>query len=371
MTRLFLSAGESSGDLHGSHLIRALKALEPALELEGLGGPRMRAAGMKLRCDLAGRAIMGFAEVLRSFGFIRRVFLETIQRLTESRPDGLILIDYPGFNLRLARRAKALGIPVIYYISPQVWAWKKGRIATMAKTVEKMLVILPFEKPLYDEAGLDCTYVGHPLLDHLDSIEVEDTYRDGLVIGILPGSRAQEIERMLGVMLDVAKGIRERYPDSRFVAPCVDDERAAQIRAAAGGFPLDVAVGGVYDVLAGARFCLVASGTATVETALFEVPMAVMYKVMPITYWLARLLVHIDTIAMVNILAGKRIVPEFIQGKAISENILPVALELIDDSPARATMIRELKTVRNQLSAGASESAAREILAVIEGHRYA
>ncbi|MCH8205355.1 MAG: lipid-A-disaccharide synthase [Candidatus Hydrogenedentes bacterium] len=371
MTRLFFSAGEASGDQHGAHLIEALRALDPAIECEGLGGTRMEAAGMTLRHDLAGRAIMGFVEIVRSFGFIRSVFMDTVGHLKRSRPDGLVVIDYPGFNIRLAQRAKAMGIPVVYYISPQVWAWKKGRIHTIAKAVKKMLVILPFEKALYDKIGLDCAYVGHPLLDHLDSIDVKDTYTDGLVVGIMPGSREQEIGRILGVMLEVARGIRERYPETLFVAPCVDEARAAQIRAMAGDFPLEVAPGGMYEVLKGAHFCLVASGTATVETAVFEVPMAVIYKVRTPSYWLARLLVDVDAIAMVNILAKKPIVREFIQGEATVENILPVALELMDESPARETMIQELKSIREMLSSGASENAAREILSVIKGRNDA
>ena len=367
MTRLFFSAGESSGDLHGSHLIEALRELEPGIECEGLGGTQMQAAGMTLHCDLAGRAIMGFAEIVRSLGFIRRVFADTIKRLKRSRPDGLVVIDYPGFNIRLAQRAKAMGIPVVYYISPQVWAWKKGRIHTIAKAVEKMLVILPFEKAIYDEIQLDCTYVGHPLLDHLASIDVKDTYKHGLVVGIMPGSRAQEIDRILGVMLEVARGIQERHPEVRFVTPCVDEERAAQIRILAGDFPLEVVPGAMYEVLKGARFCLVASGTATVETALFGTPMVVLYKVATASYWLARLLVDVEAIAMVNILAGKPIVPEFIQGAATVGNILPAALELMDDSPARETMIQDLKSIREKLSGGASENAAREILSAIKG----
>ncbi|MCH8204049.1 MAG: hypothetical protein IID09_02740, partial [Candidatus Hydrogenedentes bacterium] len=193
----------------------------------------------------------------------------------------------------------------------------------------------------------------------------KDTYKDGLVVGIMPGSREQEIGRILGVMLDVARGIRERYPEARFVAPCVDEERAAQIRAMAGDFPLEVAPGGMYEVLKGARFCLVASGTATVETALFEVPMAVIYKVRGPSYWLARLLVDVDAIAMVNILAKKPVVREFIQGEATAENILPAALELMEDSPARESMIRELKSIREMLSSGASQNAAQEILSAI------
>lgn len=371
MTRIFLSAGESSGDIHGSHLVRALRAMDPAVECEGLGGRLMEQAGMALRYDLAGRAIMGFTEVVKSFGFIRKLFYETLERLREAPPDVLVAIDYPGFNLRLAAKAKGMGIPVVYYISPQVWAWKKGRVRVIARTVEKMLVILPFEAALYRDAGVPCAYVGHPLLDHIVSVPIRGTYRGDLVVGLLPGSREQEIRRLLPVMIETARGIRERYPEAWFVAPCVDDARAAQIRAIAGGFPLETAVGQTYEVLSAARFCLVASGTATVEAALFGVPMIVLYKVSGVTYGIARLLVRVNAIAMVNILAGKHIVPEYIQHEADASKILPEALELMEDSPRREAMIRELRRVRELLGGpGASRRAAGEILEVASRSRH-
>lgn len=364
--KAFFCAGESSSDLHGANLIRALRALDPGIECEGLGGTQMQQAGMLLREDLAGRGIMGFVEVLRTINFIRKLYVETVHRLAENPPDVLVLIDYPGFNLRLAKRAHALGIPVVYYISPQVWAWKQGRIHTIAQCVTKMLVILPFEKALYDEAGVACEYVGHPLVDHVDSYTPSEDYADGVVVGVMPGSRDQEIARILPAMLRVADGIRERHPEARFVAPCVDAARGEQIRSLAGDFPLEVAQGRMYDVLHGARFCLVASGTATVEAALFETPMIVMYKANPASYWLARMLVNkrLGAIAMVNILAGRHIVPEFIQHEATAAAMLPVALELMEDSPRRRRMIADLKGVRAQLEGGASERAAREILSV-------
>jgi lipid-A-disaccharide synthase len=366
--RIFLVAGESSGDLHGAHVIEALRELAPDVECEGLGGMRMEAAGMNLRFDLAGMAIMGFIEVVKRLSFIRRLLNDTAAHIAATKPDCLVLIDYPGFNIRLAERAHAANVPVVYYISPQVWAWKRGRIQTLARVVRKMLVILPFEFDLYREAGLDCAYVGHPLLDELESVTLRDTYRDGTVIGLLPGSREQEIRRILPVMIEVAQGILGKYPNARFVAPCVDASREAQIREAAGAFPLETVVGGAYDVLHGARFCLVASGTATVETALFRVPMIVLYKVAPVTYWLARMLVRVDHIGMVNILAGKRIVPEFVQGDARAALVLPRALELIEDSPAREQMLSDLGEVRNALGGpGASRRAAEAILEVARG----
>lgn len=369
MKRIFLCAGESSGDIHGSHLVRALRQADPAVVCEGLGGRLMAEAGMALRYDLASTGIMGFIEVLGSFRELRRLFLDTVRYLNESRPDCLVLIDYPGFNIRLAQRAAALGIPVVYYISPQVWAWKKGRIRTLARIVDKMLVILPFEEALYEGAGLECHFVGHPLLDHIAWLPRHGEFRDGTVIGVLPGSRGQEIARLLEPMCAVVEGIRKLWPEARFVVPCVDEARAGQIRELAGDCPLDVVVGKAYEVLDAARFCLVASGTATLEAALFGVPMVVMYKVAPLTYWLARRLVHVDHISLVNILMERRVVPEFLQDEARPEKVLPVALQLIEDGPERARMMQDLAEVRRLLGGeGASERAAEEILKVVENH---
>lgn len=365
MTRIYLFAGETSGDIHGANLIRALREEDPSVECAGVGGRQMADAGMRLDFNLAEHAIMGFVEVVRHLGFIRTLFNDTVARLERERPDCLVVVDYPGFNIRLAREAKRLGIPVVWYISPQVWAWKKGRVKTIAQIVRKMLVILPFEEAIYRNAGVSCEYVGHPLVDHLASLTLTGQYRDGLTIGLLPGSREQEIGRLLGVMIGVARGIRDRYPHARFVVPCVDAERETQVRAMAGDFPLETTVGKSYEVLGGARFCLVASGTATVEAALLGVPMIVMYKVAPVTYALARLLVHVEHIGMVNILAGKRIVPEFIQGAATAESILPEALALLEDGPRRNQMIEDLNKVRDQIGGpGASKRAALAVLAV-------
>ena len=205
MTRIFFVAGESSGDIHGANLIRALREREPELVCEGLGGTRMAAEGMTLRYDLAGRAIMGFVEVLKSLRFIRRLFYETLETIKANPPDCLVLLDYPGFNLELAKRVKPLGIPIVYYISPQVWAWKKKRIHTIARLVDKMLVILPFEEKLYRDIWVDGVYVGHPLLDQIPRIEVKTLYPGEMVVGLLPGSREQEIRRILPPMLASAE----------------------------------------------------------------------------------------------------------------------------------------------------------------------
>lgn len=371
MSRVFFVAGESSGDTHGANLIRTLLEREPELVCSGIGGKQMEAAGMTLHFDLASNAIMGFAEVVKSFGFIRRLFNDTLQRIREEKPDTVVLIDYPGFNIRIAKEIKKLGIPIIWYISPQIWAWKKGRIHTLTELVDKMLVILPFEKELYDETGLDCTYVGHPLFDHIERVKTKDTFAGECTIGLMPGSRAQEIERIFPVMLQVGRAIREHHPEARFVTPVVDEERAAQIKELAGDFSLEIAQDQFYDILSQARFCLVASGTATVETALFNVPMIVLYKVNALTYWLARLLVNVDAIAMVNILAGRHIVSEYIQNAADPVDITPEALELIAESDRRAEMLQNLLEIRETLGGpGASDRAAKEIIEVLKQNTH-
>lgn len=367
MSRIFLVAGESSGDIHGANLIRAIHAQAPGIVCEGIGGYRMKEAGMILRMDLAEKAIMGFVEVIRSLSMLRRLFHDTVSYIRKTRPGVVVLIDYPGFNLRLAREVHQMGIPVVYYISPQIWAWKKKRIHAIARSVRKMLVILPFEEALYRRAGINCTYVGHPLLDHIEAVPVQGIYPKDSLIGLFPGSREQEIRRIFGVMLEIAREIHQQYPEWRFVVPCVDRKREMQVREMAGNFPLETTVGNAYEVLNSARFCLVTSGTATIETMLFNVPMVILYRMAPLTYWIARLLVKVEHIGLVNILAGKRIVPEFIQHQACAEQVLPVVLQLLENSPERDTMLRELAAVREKIgAAGASARAAKEILLILQ-----
>mgnify|MGYP000951956987 CR=1 FL=1 len=363
MPRYFFVAGESSGDAHGAALIAALRARAPEVVCEGLGGPRMAAAGMALRHDLASEAIMGFTEVVKHLPAIRRLFHETVAHLRATRPDALVLVDYPGFNIRLARAAHALGIRVVYYIGPQVWAWKKGRIRTLAECVDKMLVIFPFEEAIYKNAGMDCVYVGHPLIERVAAFRPGRVFEGAPVIGILPGSRAQEIARLLGPMLETARVLRETYPGAVFATPCVDRARADQIRALAGGFPLEIVPGGMYDVLHAARGVLVASGTATLEGALFHTPMALMYRVSPLTYALARALVDIEYIGIVNILAGRGVAPEFIQEKIVPTEIAATMRVLLEDTPERAAMLEAFCAIEAQLGGeGASDRAAKEIL---------
>jgi len=366
VVNLFFVAGESSGDIHGANVIAALRAIDDSIACEGLGGRRMAEAGMHLLEDLAGRAIMGFTEVVKSFPYIRQVFHRTVERLRQTRPDGLVLIDYPGFNIRLAQEAQRIGIPVVYYISPQVWAWKRGRIRTLSQCVRKMLVIFPFEEALYREAGVDCIYVGHPLLDHIRATPAQTAFTGDPVLAILPGSREQEIRRICPIMIQVARGIVQHYPNAQFVIPCVDERRELQVREMLPDLPISTVVGNTYDVLRSARFALVASGTATLEATFFEVPMVILYRITTLSYLLARMVVDIEHIGMVNILAGKRVVPEFVQHDADPQKILPVALDLIADSPVRETMMQNLRDVKAKLGPpGASARAAKAILDAI------
>lgn len=365
--RLFFVAGEASGDSHGARLIEALARRDPSLRFDGLGGVKMRDAGMTLEHDLAAEGIMGFVEVLKHAPRLRRLLLDTARRLRADPPDAVVLIDYPGFNIRLAKLLEGSGIPVVYYISPQVWAWKKKRIHTLARVCAKMLVIFPFEEALYRKLGMDSVFVGHPLIEHIAGFQASRRWEGGDVVGLLPGSRAQEIERLMPPMIALARALAKERPDLRFVTPCTNEARAQQIRKLAGDFPVGIIPGGMHEVLASARFCFVASGTATLETALFGVPMIILYRVSPLTYALARMLVDIKHIGMVNILAGRGIVPEYIQHAIRVPAILPQALELIDETPARRQMLQDLDDVRASLGGpGASDRAALEILALLD-----
>lgn len=361
--RVFLIAGEASGDSHGAALIHALRDLAPGIECEGLGGPKMAAAGMQLRHDLASSAIMGFVEVLKHLRPIRQLFLETLEHVKATRPDVVVLIDYPGFNLRFAKALHGSGIPVVFYISPQVWAWKKGRIHDIKRYCNKMLVIFPFEEKIYRDIGMDCHFVGHPILEHIDTHAPDKRLKGDPVIGLLPGSRTQEIERLLPVMLDTARALQQDFPKARFHTACVNEARAEQVRRIAGEFPLEVHVGGMYGLVKAARLCLVASGTATLETALLGTPFLILYKTNPATFWLAKRLVSIEHIGIVNLLLNRRAVTEFLQHEATAAALAPAATALLHDSPERATMLAAFQELRKVLGGpGASHRAAEEVL---------
>ncbi|MGH7441348.1 MAG: lipid-A-disaccharide synthase [bacterium] len=386
--RLMFVAGETSGDQHAAAVIRALGT---RIESFGLGGPVMAAAGMRLDLDLAGRSVIGFVEVLRHALFFRRAFRLALDLLRAERPDLLVLVDYPGFNLALAARAKTLGVPVVYYVSPQVWAWKRGRVKTMAKTLRKMLVLFPFEKPIYDRAGLDCALVGHPLLDAIPRgllarrsgvpsrarlKRLRATFpwaAKGQVVGLLPGSRRQEVARLLGPMLDSARLLARDRPGLAFVvvkpptAPFHWYRAVSQARAQ--GLRLDLFQGKdedeAYTARAGFDAALVASGTATLETALLGTPFCILYRVNALTYAIGRRLVKIHSIGLANVVAGRRVVPEFLQGELKPEAVALALGRLLDEAPLRREQrLGLLPGLRSLGGPGVARRVALELLAL-------
>lgn len=362
MKRLFFIAGEPSGDLHAARLIAAVRERRPDWRIAGYGGPGMQDAGMELCFDLASMAVMGIVEVVRHLGTIRKLLDDLRIRLDRDRPDALVLVDYPGFNLRAAAMARECGIPVIYYISPQVWAWKKRRIYTLARRVNRMLVILPFEVELYRKVGVPCDYVGHPLLDDPFLADPPPVQGRPPVLAVLPGSREQEIRRIGPVLVETARQYLRRHPETRLVCAAVNGERAEQIRALAPDLPLDIRVGGMREVLARARGALVASGTATLQTALAGVPMLVVYRMHPLTFLLAAAVVRVPHISLVNLLAGREIVPELLQGRARPDVLMPELEALMEEGARRDAMLRDLQGLREKLGGPGASARTAEIL---------
>jgi lipid-A-disaccharide synthase len=378
-------AGETSGDQHAAAVVRSLGKRARCF---GLVGPAMAAAGLRLDLDLAGRSVIGFFEVLRHLSYFWRAFRLAEALLQDERPDLLVLVDYPGFNLRLAAKARSLGIPVAYYISPQVWAWKRGRVKTMARILRKMLVTFPFEKPIYDEAGLDCSLVGHPLLDAIPPALLQRGTREralgprrkalgwparGRLIGLLPGSREQEVRWLLPVMLESARQLAK--PGRRFVVIKPPAAPGAWYQAArAQG--VEVFEGRdeahAYRARAALDLALVASGTATLETALLGTPFCILYRVHPLTYAIGKRLVRVHSIGLANVVAGKRVVPEFLQDGLDPAAIARTAEGLLSDPAQRKAQRQGLAAGLQGLGKpGVAKRVAQELLKLArEGDAY-
>ena len=372
--RVLMIAGEASGDLHGSSVVRALKVLSPAVEVAGVGGDRMRREGMELVRDIADLGFMGFVEVLRNLGTIRDLKRTLIGELERRRPDVVVLIDYPGFNLRFAREAKSRGIPVLYYISPQVWAWHRGRVKNMRSLVDRMKVVFPFEVDIYRNEGIDVEFVGHPLAEHIGTscTRAEFFRRNGLdpskkLLGLFPGSRRQEIERVLPVISRAADRLctGRELQVAIGVAPNLGKEFVARFTGA--GSRAVMVENGTYDLMAYADAAIVTSGTATLEAGWFGTPMAVVYRTSPLTYLIGRLLVDVRWIGLVNIVAGRTVVPEFIQGAMTAGNLSAAVGRFLDDESLAASVRLDLSVIREKLGGpGASARVARGILSLAE-----
>jgi lipid-A-disaccharide synthase len=373
-----ISCGEPSGDLYAGALAVEIRRRAPGAAVFGLGGQRLMAGGGELLADYRGISVTGLVEALRVVPRSLAVMNRLLDAARSEKPQALVVIDFPDFNFRLAAAVKKLGIPIIYYISPQLWAWRKGRMNVMKRIADRVLVIFPFEERLYREAGVPVEFVGHPLVDLAKAHEPRDAFRREIgiasgsrVVALLPGSRPNEVERLLPVMRDAARQISRQLPDVSFViarAPSLDDRLFSAVHWE--NLHVSQVLARTDDVLAVSDVAITASGTATVQTALHGVPMVVVYKLSPLSYNLGRRFVHVDTFAMVNLIAGRRIVPELIQDECTAPNIAREVLRLLSDQSRADEMKNDLAGMRHALGpSGASGRAAEAVLAVARGAR--
>ena len=371
---VMIIAGEASGDHHGAKLVKAIQKKDKGLFFCGIGDQALERAGVKILMRASELAVVGFTEIIAKIPKLVEGLGIAKKLLKALRPDLLILIDFPDFNLRIAKWAKKLGIPVLYYISPQIWAWRKGRVNQIRRRVDHMAVILPFEKEFYQEHGVPVTFVGHPLLDG-DNPPAHQTLTadsgDAPLIGLLPGSRDREVSRHVPVMLEAAGKLQKKMAGIRFaisVASSVERQTVEEmIQDHAAGLNLEIMTGPVEKILHRCRVAIVASGTATLETAISGTPMVVIYKISPMSYWIARALIHrVNAISLVNLIAGKALVAELVQKEANPETIAARAWELLENTAQRRQLQIELRQLRNCLGGpGASERVAEIALEML------
>lgn len=369
---IMILAGEISGDMHAAGLVRALHQVDPSITFFGMGGPQMRDAGVETHYDVKDLAVMGLVEVLKRIFFFRKVFRHMERLAHERRPDAVILVDYPGFNLRFAAKAHDRGLKTIYYICPQVWAWKQGRIPIMARVVDRLMAIFPFEPKVFEGTSLKVDFVGHPLVDEireaLKAPQTELPWSGEPRIGLLPGSRHNEIDRILPPMLAAARIIEQKYPNASFVIPAPTEAIGAHVRRLAkhvknGPTRLEIIQDDAREVFRQSRAALVKSGTATMESALVGCPTVITYIVAPLTYWIAIRMVKVKFAGMANIIANRYVCPEVIQFDATPEALANELLPLLEDTPQRQAMLTGFAEVRALLGdGGAAKRAAHVVL---------
>ena len=366
---IYFVAGEASGDNHGAALMRSLREIAPDLQLAGRGGPQMAAtAGNDFRDWIDSAAVVGLWEVVKNYRYFRTQFHETLREIDSRRPDAVVLIDYPGFNLRLARalRQTAHRPRIIYYISPQVWAWNRGRIKQMARWLDLMLCIFPFEAELYNKSGLRTIFVGHPMHERLEPLRIESE-RDPDLVALFPGSRRREIRKIFPILLETARELRLSRPRLRFEIAAASPGLARAMQQKILGWPneqpwFEIKVGAAAGIMQRALAGIVASGSATLEAAWFRLPFVLIYKVSWLTYLAGRLVVKVDYLGMPNVLANRAVVPEFIQHEARPRDLAAAVGRLLDDAGARAEMTASFDRIIGSLGeGGASQRAARAI----------
>lgn len=358
-----------SGDAHGAGLLRSLKRQVPEVEIHGAGGPEMaEIAGAGLKDWVEDAAVMGVWEVLKRYGWFKRRFAEMLAALKAFQPDVLLLIDYPGFNLRFAEavRRECPGIHIVYYISPKVWAWNKRRIPIMARVLDEVLCLFPFEPPIFQNAGLKATFVGNPLVDELEAARVAGVRRDDGLVGLFPGSREREIARLFPLMIESARQLKAWRPELRFEVPAASAKLAEQIRAlmaeAGVGDLVTVTHGGSHLLMQRACCAVIASGTATLEAGYYGLPYCLVYRTAPLTYALAKVLVKIKLIGLVNILAGEEVVEELVQGDAEPAAVVRSLRGFLESPEKRAILQTRLAETSSKLGGrGAHERAARAV----------
>jgi lipid-A-disaccharide synthase len=378
--QVLIVAGEASGDLHGASLVRELKKFAPHAEIFGIGGDGMAAAGMKLLFHVRDTAVVGFTEVLRHLRFFRHVMRTLEREVVRRQPAVVILIDYPGFNLRFAERLRARyenPPKILYYIAPQVWAWGAKRIPKMARLIDQMAVVFPFEAPLFQSGGIPTEFVGHPLLEGLrpklttaDFFSRYELHCEQPLLGLLPGSRHEEIARLLPDMLATAKLLRESIPRLQIAVAAAPNLPEAFYREAVNDDDVRLVQNATYEVMRDSRACLVCSGTATLETACFGTPLIVVYRISRLSYEIGKRMVKLPYIGLVNVVAGRKIAPEFIQTDFTPERVVPVLARMIQDDNYHAEVKNALTEVRSKLGApGASHRTAELALQLSERRR--
>ncbi|HTG36743.1 MAG TPA: lipid-A-disaccharide synthase [Thermoanaerobaculia bacterium] len=374
MTELLVVAGEASGDLHGARLITELRRHVPDLAPFGLGGDEMRAAGLEAVAHSSEISVVGITEVLKILPRAREVFADLLREVDRRRPALAVLVDFPDFNLRLAKELKARGLEVLYYISPQVWAWRRGRVKTIARLVDRMLVLFPFEVDFYRDHDVDVVHVGHPLVDEVPVLPQawdrdEASFGGPYQIALLPGSRKSEVESLLPTLLEAVRRLAGELPiEVRIIrAPTIPPELVDEAVELA-GLPVEIVGEDRFAAIADSHLALCASGTATLEVGLLGTPMIMVYRLASWTYVLAKLLVHLPNVSLVNLVLGRRVVPELIQGDANPRRIAAEAARLLTDAGERGRMREALAEVRGRLGeGGASRRAAAEVAAMMTG----
>ena len=363
-------AGEASGDMYGAEVARCLFKKFPGCQIYGLGGQRMRQAGVHLEGDISKTAVVGPFEAIGYLGALYGVFRKIAEHIETEPPTAAILIDFPDFNLRLAKRVRHAGAPVFYYISPQVWAWREGRVKQIKQLVNKMLVIFPFEEELYRKAGVDVEFVGHPLMDMVHATKSKEEFCVNYkldpkrpIVALLPGSRRKEVRYILPTLCESAERIAKEKPDTQFVLPLAQGLDRNLITGILKGRPITIVTNDTYNAIRYSRAAVVASGTATLETALLGTPEVIVYRISPATWFLGKFLLKVRLFGIVNIILGEEVVPELFQDKMTAEAVTRMAVRLMDDVWLQSRIRGNYEKLRRQLGSGKVAERVADVIA--------